>query len=270
MALAQCLVYDVKTGWGPPCEGPSLPTPAPAPAPPPRWPRQLHTILPEDILHAVRNSRPENGDQFHKVDDWLAKNNGESYINATDQYGRSLLHLFACDMIDENDDVDRARRLLERNADANHSCPGYRPLHCAARGFGFAAPAMFSCLIAAGADLDRDLHGLFIFFVGVVLFRVAAAVDLLTDLLVPATPVVVLASGVAVSGLAPHTFRGVVGQRGGAGGAGCEKHIAFELLAVVARQIETRLTRVKNPYTAFKRRDSPPLGVLNSSVPRIK
>ena len=52
-----------------------------------------------------------------------------------------------------------------------------------------------------------------------VLFRVAAAVDFLTDLLVPAAPVVVLASGDAVSRLAPHASRGVVGQRGGAGGA---------------------------------------------------
>ena len=61
-----------------------------------------------------------------------------------------------------------------------------------------------------------------------VLFRVAAAVDFLTDLLVPAAPVVVLASGVAVSGLAPHTSVGIVGQWSGAGGAGCKEHLSFD------------------------------------------
>ena len=58
-----------------------------------------------------------------------------------------------------------------------------------------------------------------------VFFRVAAAVDFLADLLVAAAPVVVLASRVAISGFAPHTTRlVVVGQWGGAGGAGCEEH----------------------------------------------
>ena len=42
-----------------------------------------------------------------------------------------------------------------------------------------------------GARLDRDRDGLLVFFVGVVLFRVAAAVYLLKDLLVAAAPVVV-------------------------------------------------------------------------------
>ena len=74
------------------------------------------------------------------------------------------------------------------------------------------------------ARLDRDLHGLLIFVVGVVLFRVAAAVDLLADLLVPAAPVVVLACRIAVPGLAPHTSRRVVGQWRGARGADCENH----------------------------------------------
>ena len=36
-----------------------------------------------------------------------------------------------------------------------------------------------------GARLDRERDGLFVFFVGVVLFRVAAAVYFLADLLVP-------------------------------------------------------------------------------------
>ena len=57
-----------------------------------------------------------------------------------------------------------------------------------------------------------------------VLFRVAAAVYFLADLLVAAAPVVVLASRVAISRFAPHTPRGVVGQWRGAGGAVCEDH----------------------------------------------
>ena len=75
------------------------------------------------------------------------------------------------------------------------------------------------------ARLDRDREGLLIFVVGVVLFRVAAAVIFLTDLLVPAAPVVHLAGPVAVPCFAPHTFRGGVGERGGAGGAGCVDHV---------------------------------------------
>ena len=43
------------------------------------------------------------------------------------------------------------------------------------------------------ARLDRDRDGLLVFFVGVILFRVAAAVYFLADLLVAAAPVVVLA-----------------------------------------------------------------------------
>jgi len=58
-----------------------------------------------------------------------------------------------------------------------------------------------------------------------VLFRVAAAVHFLADLLVPTAPVVVLAGGVAVSRLAPHTPRGVVGQWRGAGGAIGKDHV---------------------------------------------
>ena len=44
---------------------------------------------------------------------------------------------------------------------------------------------------------NRD--GLLVFFVGVVLFRVAAAVYFLTHLLVAAAPVVMLAIGVTIS-----------------------------------------------------------------------
>ena len=78
-----------------------------------------------------------------------------------------------------------------------------------------------------GALFDRDRDGLFVFFVGVVLFCVAAAVDTFTDLLVAAAPVVMLASFVAVSRVASNTSRRVVGQWGGAGGAICEDHFAL-------------------------------------------
>ena len=51
----------------------------------------------------------------------------------------------------------------------------------------------------ASARLDRDRDGLFVFFVGIILLRIAAAVYFLTHLLVAAAPVVMLASGVAVA-----------------------------------------------------------------------
>jgi hypothetical protein len=82
------------------------------------------------------------------------------------------------------------------------------------------------------AFLDRDRNRLLTCLVGVILFRVAAAVNSLTDLLVPAAPVVVLASRITVPGFAPHTSRGVVGQWRGAGGAGCEDHGLAERLRV--------------------------------------
>ena len=77
------------------------------------------------------------------------------------------------------------------------------------------------------ARLDGLRDGLLVFFVGVVLLRVTAAVDSLTDLLVAAAPVVVLASFVTISCLTPYASRRVVGQWGGAGGAGCEDHFAL-------------------------------------------
>ena len=85
------------------------------------------------------------------------------------------------------------------------------------------------------ACLDRDRDGLLVFFVGVVLLRVAAAVYFLTHLLVAAAPVVMLASFVAVSGMASNASRRVVGQWGGAGGAICEDHIALAGRLCVAR-----------------------------------
>ena len=77
------------------------------------------------------------------------------------------------------------------------------------------------------ARLDRDRDGLLVFFVGVVLFRVAAAVYFLAHLLVAAAPVVHLASFVTISCLTPYASRRVVGQWGGAGGAICEDHFSL-------------------------------------------
>ena len=54
-------------------------------------------------------------------------------------------------------------------------------------------------LRVVGARLDRDRDGLLVFFVGIILFRVAAAVYFLTDLLVAAAPVVHLAGPITVS-----------------------------------------------------------------------
>ena len=79
-------------------------------------------------------------------------------------------------------------------------------------------------VMSVGARLDRDRDGLLVFFVGVILLCVAAAVYLLADLLVAATPVVMLASGVAVASVTSNAPRRVVGQWGGAGGAVCEDH----------------------------------------------
>ena len=76
------------------------------------------------------------------------------------------------------------------------------------------------------ARLDRDRDGLLVFFVGIILFCVAAAVYFLTHLLVAAAPVVVLASGVTIAKFASNASRRVVGQWGGAGGAICEDHFA--------------------------------------------
>ena len=84
------------------------------------------------------------------------------------------------------------------------------------------------CTTSIGARLDRGRDGLLVFFVGVVLLRVAAAVYFLTHLLVAAAPVVMLASFVAVSRLASNATRRVVGQWGGAGGAVCEDHFEVE------------------------------------------
>ena len=51
------------------------------------------------------------------------------------------------------------------------------------------------------ARLDRGRDGLLVFFVGVVLLSVATAVYLLTNLVVAAAPVVMLASGITIARL---------------------------------------------------------------------
>jgi hypothetical protein len=90
---------------------------------------------------------------------------------------------------------------------------------------GLEADVALLALRVRRARLDRDRDGLLVFVVGVVLLRVAAAVNLFTNLLVPAAPVVVLARRIAISRFAPHASRGLVGQWGGAGGAFCEDHV---------------------------------------------
>ena len=77
------------------------------------------------------------------------------------------------------------------------------------------------------ALLDRDRDGLLVFFVGVVLLRVAAAVYFLAHLLVAAAPVVMLAGRVTIANFTSNTARRVVGQWGGAGGAICEDHLVW-------------------------------------------
>ena len=69
------------------------------------------------------------------------------------------------------------------------------------------------------ARLDRDRDGLLVFFVGVVLLRVAAAVYFLAHLLVAAAPVVMLARRVTVSHPTPHASRRVESEILGAGRA---------------------------------------------------
>ena len=92
---------------------------------------------------------------------------------------------------------------------------------------GLRADVARLALRVLGAFRDRDRDGLLVFFVGVVLFRVAAAVYFLTHLLVAAAPVVMLASGPTISCVTPYASRRVVGQWGGAGGAICEDHYAL-------------------------------------------
>ncbi len=65
---------------------------------------------------------------------------------------------------------------------------------------GLGADEARLALRVVGARLDRDRDGLLVFFVGVVLFCVAAAVYFLTHLLVAAAPVVMLASRVTIAG----------------------------------------------------------------------
>jgi hypothetical protein len=102
---------------------------------------------------------------------------------------------------------------------------------------GLRADVARLALRVVGARLDCLRDGLLVFFVGVILFRVAAAVNPFTNLLVAAAPVVMLASGITVPGLTSNASRRVVGQWGGAGGAICEDHFA---LGVCARRVRRR------------------------------
>ena len=79
-------------------------------------------------------------------------------------------------------------------------------------------------LRVVGARLDGLRDGLLVFFIGVVLLCVAAAVNTFTDLLVAAAPVVMLARRVAITCVAAAATFGVGSQGLGAGGALGEKH----------------------------------------------
>ena len=98
------------------------------------------------------------------------------------------------------------------------------------------------------AFLYRDRDCLLVFFVGVIFLGAAATEYLLTDLLVAAAPVVMLASFVAVSCVTSNAARRVVGQWGGAGGAICEDHLAF---FAVSYWVARRLTRLEKPGFFF-------------------
>jgi hypothetical protein len=115
------------------------------------------------------------------------------------------------------------------------------------------------------ARLDRDRDGLLVFFVGVVLFRVAAAVYFLTHLLVAAAPVVMLASGITVSDLTSNASRRVVGQWGGAGGAICEDHLA---LAGSVRVAAAAWSTTSYSAAACKREKPVLLSLLFPPAPR--
>ena len=92
---------------------------------------------------------------------------------------------------------------------------------------GLEADVAFLPLRVLGARLDRDCEGLLVFFVGVVVFRVAAAVYFLADLLVAAAPVVMLASRITISRPASNAPRRVVGQFGAARGAIYKDHFSL-------------------------------------------
>ena len=82
-------------------------------------------------------------------------------------------------------------------------------------------------MILVRQSLDGFRDGLLVFFLGVVLLRVAAAVYFLTHLLVAAAPVVVLACRVTIAGPTSNATRRVVGQWRGTGGAICEDHLGW-------------------------------------------
>jgi len=91
------------------------------------------------------------------------------------------------------------------------------------------------------ARLDRDRDGLLVFFVGVVLLGVAAAVDPFTNLLVAAAPVVMLARGITISHL---THRGAVWASGAAQAA---QFVRIILRFAVSYWVCAALTRLGKP-----------------------
>ncbi len=92
----------------------------------------------------------------------------------------------------------RDAQFWRRNAVAIATRASAHEAFSRARMDGLETDVAFLALRVVGALLGRDRDGLLVFFVGVILLRVAAAVYSFTDLLVAAAPMVMLASGVAV------------------------------------------------------------------------
>ena len=138
----------------------------------------------------------------------------------------------------------RDTQFWRRNAVAISTRTSSHKAFSRARLPGLETAVAFLPLRGVGARLDRDRDGFFVFFVGVVLLRVAPAVDSFTDLLVAAAPVVMLARGITISCVTAYASRRVGGQWGGGGGASCEDHLAFcgELLG-----LRGGLTRLEKP-----------------------
>ena len=118
----------------------------------------------------------------------------------------------------------RDAQFWRSDAVAIPTCASSHETFSRVRMHGLEADVAFLPLRVVRARLDRDRDGLLVFFVCIILFRVAAAVYFLTHLLVAAAPVVMLASRVTVPQLTSNATRRVVGQWGGAGGAVCEDH----------------------------------------------
>ena len=128
-----------------------------------------------------------------------------------------------CGLCDQNLGLLRQARHVRKTCRAAARTPAHKALLRFPME-GLRADVARLALRVVRALRDRDRDGLLVFFVGVILLRVAAAVYFLAHLLMAAAPVVVLARRVKVSCVASNASRRGVGQWGGAGGAVCEDH----------------------------------------------